>query len=119
MGIPEEQTYTEKKKKEIIWRQIFNIFDDDGEGSLTHAELYDLLKRADGTIKDEVVNVIIHELDKDGGGTVDFEEFFEYAEDRVQEFPDIKRDLGRYFRSCRPGFTQPRSGGTRGRRGGK
>ena len=39
-----------------------------------------MLKRADATIKDEVVNVIIHELDKDGGGTVDFEEFFEYAE---------------------------------------
>ena len=80
LKVPEEQTYTEKKKKEIIWRQIFNIFDDDGEGSLTHDELHDLLKRADGTIKDEVVNVIIHELDKDGGGTVDFEEFFEYAE---------------------------------------
>jgi Ca2+-binding EF-hand superfamily protein len=71
---------TEQKKKRIVWEQIFNIFDDDGEGSLTHAELGELLRMADPNIKDGEVQCIIDELDKDKGGDVDFEEFFEYAE---------------------------------------
>jgi Ca2+-binding EF-hand superfamily protein len=79
-----DTTITEQKKKRIVWKQIFNIFDDDHQGSLTHEELGDLLRMADPKISKEEVKSIINELDADGGGDVDFEEFFEYAE-KIEE----------------------------------
>jgi hypothetical protein len=65
---------TDLKKKRIVWKQIFNVFDDDGGGTATLEEIRDLMRTTDPTITDEQLASIIKELDSNSDGEIDFEE---------------------------------------------
>ena len=57
------------------WRTIFNLFDVDGDQSITHEELGIVLRSMGQNPSQKELVDMIGEMDEDGSGTVDFEEF--------------------------------------------
>merc|ERR1711902_393593 len=57
------------------WRTIFNLFDVDGDQSITHEELGIVLRSMGQNPSEKELVDMIGEMDEDGSGTVDFEEF--------------------------------------------
>uniref|UniRef100_A0A1L8E5Q0 Putative troponin c isoform 1 n=1 Tax=Nyssomyia neivai TaxID=330878 RepID=A0A1L8E5Q0_9DIPT len=58
-------------------REAFLLYDKNGYGYLTTEVLRDILHELDDKITEEDLDMMIDEIDADGSGTVDFEEFME------------------------------------------
>lgn len=69
-----EEDQTELKKE---LREAFRIYDKDGVGYITNAVFVEILRELDPKLTQENLDDIIEEIDEDGSGTVDFEEFME------------------------------------------
>jgi Ca2+-binding EF-hand superfamily protein len=54
--------------------EIFKIFDDNGDGSLSEQEIRDGFVRHGRMLSDEDIDEMIDEWDKDGDGSIDMEE---------------------------------------------
>ena len=59
------------------WRTIFNLFDVDGDESITCQELGVVLRSMGQNPSDQELKEMINEMDEDGSGTVDFEVSFD------------------------------------------
>ena len=57
------------------WKTIFNLFDVDGDGSITCQELGVVLRSMGQNPSDKELKEMIKDMDEDGSGTVDYEEF--------------------------------------------
>merc|ERR1712070_584961 len=57
------------------FKATFDAFDVDGGGSIDAAELKGLLNAFGVTPTDEELETMIHEVDEDGSGEIEFEEF--------------------------------------------
>ena len=57
------------------FKKAFSLFDKDGDGSITAFELRTVMESLDMTPKDEDLERMIREVDLDGNGDIDFEEF--------------------------------------------
>ncbi|XP_023320702.1 calmodulin isoform X2 [Eurytemora carolleeae] len=57
------------------WKTIFNLFDVDGDQSITGEELGVVLRSMGQNPSEQELEQMINEMDEDGSGTVDFEEF--------------------------------------------
>ena len=57
------------------FREIFNLVDRDGGGSISAAELGELMDTLGIDASPEEVEAMIMEIDEDGNGDIDFEEF--------------------------------------------
>ena len=68
--VPEEM----KKKKTI--HEIFRKYDADGSDSIDKNEIRILLNDLNIKMKDKEFNELIQSLDSDGGGEIEFEEFY-------------------------------------------
>ena len=55
------------------WRTIFNLFDVDGDESITSQELGVVLRSMGQNPSDQELKEMIDDMDEDGSGTVDFE----------------------------------------------
>ena len=55
------------------WRTIFNLFDVDGDQSITCQELGVVRRSMGPNPSDQELKEMINEMDEDGSGTVDFE----------------------------------------------
>jgi Ca2+-binding EF-hand superfamily protein len=72
-----------KKKKErklteeqrTVLKQAFDMFDTDGSQSIDNGELRQAMQALDFDPSQEEVDAMMKELDKDGSGTIEFEEF--------------------------------------------
>jgi len=62
-------------KKEL--KEAFRIYDKEGNGYITNAVFVEILKELDPKLTQENLDDIIEEIDEDGSGTVDFEEFMQ------------------------------------------
>jgi len=62
-------------KKEL--REAFRIYDKEGVGYITNDVFVEILKELDPKLTKEDLDDIIEEIDEDGSGTVDFEEFMQ------------------------------------------
>jgi len=63
-------------KEEIEeFREIFNLVDRDGGGEITKDELGELMDTLGIDATPEEIDAMISELDQDGSGSIDFEEF--------------------------------------------
>merc|ERR1711902_86923 len=60
-------------KKEL--KEAFRIYDREGNGFISTTTLKEILKELDGKLTDEDLENIIEEVDEDGSGTLDFDEF--------------------------------------------
>jgi len=56
-------------------KAAFRLFDVNGEGFIRVETFRVILKEVDETFSDEELNGIISDIDLDGSGTIDFEEF--------------------------------------------
>ena len=65
----------ETMKKEL--KDAFRIYDKEGQGFITNDVLKDILREIDNTLTEDDLDHIIEEVDEDGSGTMDFDEFQE------------------------------------------
>ncbi|CAH1788765.1 unnamed protein product [Owenia fusiformis] len=57
------------------YREVFNMFDLDGSGSISSGELKVALEEMGFVPSDEEVQVLLRQIDADGSGQVEWEEF--------------------------------------------
>ncbi|XP_065155154.1 troponin C, isoallergen Bla g 6.0101-like [Atheta coriaria] len=58
-------------------KEAFRLYDKEGNGYITTHTLKEILKELDDKITGEELDMMIAEIDSDGSGTVDFDEFME------------------------------------------
>ncbi|KAJ3643228.1 hypothetical protein Zmor_025952 [Zophobas morio] len=58
-------------------KEAFRLYDKEGNGYITTATLKEILKELDNNLSNEELDGIITEIDTDGSGTVDYDEFME------------------------------------------
>ena len=63
-----------EKEVEKLW-EAFKVFDTDGSGSVCAKELGEVLRSLGHSPTDQQVREMVKEVDVDGSGTIDFEEF--------------------------------------------
>jgi len=56
-------------------KEAFALFDKDGDGSITSKELGEVMKNLGQTPTEDDLKDLVNEVDGDGDGTIDFEEF--------------------------------------------
>ena len=64
--------------------EVFSIVDQDGSGVIDQSELAELMRLIGLHVTDQEFDQIMLELDEDGSGEIDFEEFNTYMQRRVQ-----------------------------------
>merc|ERR1719266_206302 len=67
----DEEQMTEELK------EAFRIYDKECQGFITNDVLKDILREIDSTLTEEDLDHIVEEVDEDGSGTMDFDEFQE------------------------------------------
>ncbi|KAF2364475.1 EF-hand domain [Trinorchestia longiramus] len=65
----------EEMKKEL--KEAFRLYDKNGEGFIPTEVLREILKELDDKLTDEELDGMVEEIDADGSGTVDFDEFMD------------------------------------------
>merc|ERR1712149_82025 len=65
----------EALKKEL--KEAFRIYDKEGNGYISTDTLKEILRELDSKLTNEDLDNIIEEVDEDGSGTLDFDEFME------------------------------------------
>merc|ERR1712106_536886 len=65
----------EQMREEL--KEAFRIYDKDGQGFITNDVLKEILREIDSTLSEEDLDGIVEEVDEDGSGTMDFDEFQE------------------------------------------
>jgi len=65
----------EELKNEL--KEAFRIYDKDGQGFITNDVLSEILKEIDPKLTEADLDGIIEEVDEDGSGTMDLDEFME------------------------------------------
>ncbi|XP_063858098.1 troponin C, isotype gamma-like isoform X1 [Scylla paramamosain] len=58
-------------------KEAFRLYDKGGDGYITTQTLKEILRELDNKLSEEDLDGIIDEIDEDGSGTVDFDEFME------------------------------------------
>ncbi|XP_017480597.1 PREDICTED: troponin C isoform X1 [Rhagoletis zephyria] len=58
-------------------KEAFRVYDKEGKGYLTVQVLRDILRELDDKLSAADLDMIIEEIDADGSGTVDFDEFLQ------------------------------------------
>jgi len=58
-------------------KEAFRMYDKEGEGSITTDVLQEIIRELDPKLTGADLKAIVEEVDEDGSGTVDFDEFME------------------------------------------
>lgn len=67
----------DRAKMEEQLREAFRLFDKEGVGYISVSDLREILRALDDAITEGELDEMIAEIDTDGSGTVDFDEFME------------------------------------------
>merc|ERR1711977_684658 len=86
---------TEQQKVEI--KEAFELFDTDGSGSIASGELKMGMKALGFEPKKGEIEKLIHSVDDDGDGEMDYDDFERMMEQKILN-KDPKDDLMRAFR---------------------
>ena len=74
----EADVYEQRQRSQ--WRRIFDLFDEDKEGSIDREEMRLLMHKFSPSATNEEINAVCDALDSDGGGDISFEEFFDFTQ---------------------------------------
>ena len=86
---------TEDEIEEI--KEAFDLFDSDGSGTIDPAELKSAMQSLGFEAKNQTIYQMISDLDKDGSGAIDFDEFLDMMTARMSD-KDTKEDINKVFR---------------------
>lgn len=64
-------------EQKTAFREVFDLFDSNGGGSIDADELDEALRSAEINVTKEEINEVLSSMDKDGNGEIDFEEFLQ------------------------------------------
>ena len=59
-------------------KEAFRIYDKEGDGFITTNTLKEILRELDPKLAEAELDGILEEVDEDGSGTVDFDEFMDF-----------------------------------------
>ena len=90
-----DDKFTEKQMEEF--KEAFSLFDKDGDGTITVEELGTVMRSLGLLPTEAEVIEIIKEIDTDGNGVIDFNEFLALME-RKMTFWDGEEDIKEAFR---------------------
>merc|ERR1711992_411981 len=68
-----EEPDDETMKAEL--KEAFRVYDKEGQGFITTIQLREIISEVDQNLSSEDLDGIIEEIDEDGSGTMDFDEF--------------------------------------------
>lgn len=86
---------SQQKRQEI--REAFELFDTDGSGTIDAKELNVAMRALGFEMTEEQITQMIADVDKDGSGAIDFDEFVHMMTDKMGE-RDTKEELMKAFR---------------------
>ncbi|XP_033733497.1 calmodulin-A-like isoform X1 [Pecten maximus] len=79
------------------FKEAFTLFDKDGDGTITTSELGTVMRSLGQNPTENELQDMINEVDADGNGTIDFEEFLHMMARKMKE-TDSEEDLREAFR---------------------
>ncbi|KAK6171162.1 hypothetical protein SNE40_019410 [Patella caerulea] len=79
------------------YKEAFSLFDKDGDGTITTDELGTVMRSLGQEPTDQELQDMINEVDADGNGTIDFEEFLQMMNRKLKE-TDSDEELREAFR---------------------
>jgi len=86
---------TEEQTAEF--REAFSLFDRDGDGSITTKELATVIRSLGQNPTEAEIQDMIDEVDADGNGTIDFNEFLDLMAHKMKEL-DSDEELREAFK---------------------
>mmetsp|Transcript_18891 Transcript_18891/g.8809 ORF Transcript_18891/g.8809 Transcript_18891/m.8809 type:complete len:114 (+) Transcript_18891:77-418(+) len=86
---------TEDEIEEI--KEAFDLFDTDGSGTIDPKELKAAMQSLGFEAKNQTIYQMVSDLDKDGSGAIDFEEFLDMMTARMSD-KDTREDIDKVFR---------------------
>ncbi|KAK6934567.1 EF-hand domain, partial [Dillenia turbinata] len=86
---------SQQKRQEI--KEAFELFDTDGSGTIDAKELNVAMRALGFEVTEEQINQMIADVDKDGSGAIDFDEFVHMMTAKIGE-RDSKEELMKAFR---------------------
>jgi len=90
------QQLTEEQKN--VFREAFQMFDKDNDGVITAKELGELMRSLGQNVTETEVQDLLNEVDIDGNGTIELDEFIEMMRRPVPE-NDTDEELRAAFRA--------------------
>ncbi|KAK0407528.1 hypothetical protein QR680_019243 [Steinernema hermaphroditum] len=106
-SIEKDVQYTKEELSEF--RALFSMLDTDGSGALGNDELKQAVQRLGLQIRSEEIDDLIKEVDADGNGEIDFEEFC-ICMKKSQTLASAKTSNEEVIRQCFEVFDQDRNG---------
>ena len=79
------------------WREAFWLFDRDGDGTITTKEITAVMRNLGQNPTEEDITDMIKEVDIDGSGSIDFEEFLYMMAKKMRD-TDSEEELKSAFR---------------------
>ena len=79
-------------------REIFNLYDKDGDGTIDSRELGDIMRSLGIYPSNEEVLEMLKEVDTDKSGKINFEEFLDLFTKKINE-PDTEEDYIEAFKT--------------------
>jgi hypothetical protein len=91
---------SEEEIEEI--REAFNLFDTDGSGTIDPKELKAAMQSLGFEAKNQTIYQMIGDIDKDGSGSIDFEEFLDMMTAKMVRTPPLPLSAASHRCRCRP-----------------
>lgn len=108
------------KEQEDEFRKAFDLFDNDGSGTISSRELIQAMQNLNLRPREEEIQNIVRKIDTDGGGNIDFQEFLDLMagkmkdmkkeEELVQAFRVFDRDRNGYITASEFKYTMNKLG---------
>lgn len=85
--------------KQAEYKEVFNFFDKDQNGSITAAELKQVLKNFEIEIQESTLQEIMKKWDQDGDGELQFEEFVQVIKTFNNPSGDLNAEIKAAFKA--------------------